>query len=186
MLPEIPPSTTLSRQESEKDQDHRRILAYKWYKHYAKPTRANMYSIVDFYANLDCHDNDTAITRKDVDLLQWNTKETEVITKAITEAITEAMKSKKAKKKDKKEKKNAEETEATNEAMKLKPPKKTEVIKEAIKLKSPKKKSKSPKKRTEKTVEKKDQKAEAAHASPTSVISSTPGTWPIHCFMDDW
>jgi hypothetical protein len=57
-----------------------------------------MYSIVDFYASLDCHDNDTDITRRDVDLLQWNIKETEVITKAITEAITKALKQSKKEK----------------------------------------------------------------------------------------
>jgi hypothetical protein len=50
-----------------------------------------MYSIVDFYANLDCHDDATDITRQDVDLLQWNIKETEVIMKAITEAMPVCM-----------------------------------------------------------------------------------------------
>jgi outer membrane biosynthesis protein TonB len=162
MLPEIP-STPLSRQESEKDQAHRRKLVYKWYKHYAKPTRANMYSIVDFYANLDYYDNeDSDITRQDVDLLPWNIEETEV--------TKEAMKSKKKnkkKKENKKEKKNLEETEF--------------IKKKAIKLKSPKKTEKKVKKK-EKQERKNDMKAEfdaeAAQASPKSVISSM-GAWPI-------
>jgi hypothetical protein len=67
----------LSRQESEKDQGRRRKKAYKWYKHYAKPTKASMCSIVDYYAN------DSDITREDVDLLPWNLEETEVIKKAM-------------------------------------------------------------------------------------------------------
>jgi hypothetical protein len=120
MLPKIAPSTPLSRQEIEKEQAHRRKLVYKWYKHYAKPTRANMYSIVDFYANLDYYDNkDSDIKRQDVDFLPWNIEGTAV--------IKEAMKSKKENKKDKKEKKNLEETKV--------------IKKEAIKLKSLKRKT---------------------------------------------
>jgi hypothetical protein len=85
-------SIPLGRQESEKEQGCRRKKAYKWYKHYAKPTKASMCSIVDYYAN------DSDITRQDVDLLPWNLEETKV--------IKEAMKSPKkdTEKKDKKEK----------------------------------------------------------------------------------
>jgi hypothetical protein len=89
----------IGRQESEADRDRRRKKAYKWYKHYAKLTKASMRSIVDYYT----HHSDTDIARKDVDLLPWNLEETEV--------IKEAMKSQKKtktqkidKKKDKKEK----------------------------------------------------------------------------------
>jgi hypothetical protein len=90
-------SMPIDPQESEKDRDRRRKKAYKWYKHYAKPTKAGMRSIVDFYAH-----HDTDIARKDVDLLPWNLEETEV--------IKEAMKSQKKtekidKNKDRKEKK---------------------------------------------------------------------------------
>jgi phenylalanyl-tRNA synthetase alpha subunit len=162
MLPEIPPSTLLSRQESEKEQAHRRKLVYKWYKHYAKPTRANMYSIVDFYANLE----DSGIKRQDVDLLPWNIEGTEV--------IKEAMKSKKEKKKDKKEKKNLEETEV--------------IKKEAIQLKSLKRKTEKKVKKKDKQEKQKDKKAEfeaeAAHVSPKSTISSI-GAWPAQYCIDE-
>jgi hypothetical protein len=71
-------SIPLGQQESEKDQRSRRRKAYKWYKHYAKPTKASMCSIVEHYAN----DSDCDITRQDVDLLPWNLEETEVIKEA--------------------------------------------------------------------------------------------------------
>jgi hypothetical protein len=90
-------------QRSEKYQDRRRKKAYKWYKHYAKPTKASMYSIVDYYAN------DTEITREDIDLLPWNTKETEVI-RNVMKALKKRMKTeKKDKKKEKKDKKKEKE-----------------------------------------------------------------------------
>jgi hypothetical protein len=92
-------------QKSEKDQDRRRKKAYKWYKHYAKPTKASMCSIVDYYAN------DTDITRQDVDLLPWNTEETEVI-REVMKALKKRMKTetidKKKEKEGKKEKKEKE------------------------------------------------------------------------------
>jgi hypothetical protein len=103
-------SMPLGRQKSEKDQDHRRKKAYKCYKHYAKPTKASMCSIVDHNAN------DTDITRQDVDLLTWNTEETEVIRKDM-KALKKRMKMEKKdkkkkekndKKKEKKEKKEKE------------------------------------------------------------------------------
>jgi hypothetical protein len=94
-------SMSLSRQESEKGQGRRRKRAYKWYKHYAKPTKASMCSIVDFYAN------DSDITREDVDLLPWNLEETEVIKKAM-KSLKKDKTEKKDKKKLKKDKKEKE------------------------------------------------------------------------------
>ena len=76
MLLSLPPTEVAvppGRQESEKDQNHRRKKAYKWNKHFSKPARACMKSIVDYYAN------DIDITRQDVDLLPWNLEETKVI-----------------------------------------------------------------------------------------------------------
>jgi hypothetical protein len=94
-------SMPLSQQErSEKDQSRRRKKAYKWYKHYAKPTKASMCSIVDYYAN------DSAITRDDVDLLPWNLEETKVTKEAMKSLKKDntEKKGKKDKKKDKKDK----------------------------------------------------------------------------------
>jgi hypothetical protein len=81
------------------DQDHRRKQAYKWYKHYAKPTKESMGSIVDYYAN------DIDITRQDVDLLPWNLEETEVIKKVMKAVKTRMKTEKKDKKQEKKDKK---------------------------------------------------------------------------------
>jgi hypothetical protein len=108
-------SMPLGRQESEKDQDRRRKKAYRCYKHYAKPTKASMCSIVD-----NCATN-TDITRQDVDLLPWNTEETEVIRK-VMKALKKRMKTekkdrkkakedKKKKEKDKEDKKKEKEKE---------------------------------------------------------------------------
>jgi hypothetical protein len=60
------------RRREKKDQNRRRNEVYKWYKHYAKPTKENMCQIVDSM-------NDTDIAREDVDLLPWNLKETRVV-----------------------------------------------------------------------------------------------------------
>jgi hypothetical protein len=97
-----------SRQESEKDQDRRRKKAYKWYKHYAKPTKASMCIIVDHYSN------DTDITRQDVDLLPWNTEETKVIKKVI-KALKKKDKKEKEEKKKEKEDKKKEQKDKTKE-----------------------------------------------------------------------
>jgi hypothetical protein len=87
------------------DQDRRRKRAYKWYKHYAKPTKVRMGSIIDYYGN------DIDITRQDVDLLPWNPEETEVIKEAMKFPKKEKA-AKKDKKKDKKKvKKEKERTE---------------------------------------------------------------------------
>ena len=59
------------------DKDRRRKEAYSLYKHYVKPTRASMCSIVDSHAK------DIGITRQDVDLLPWNLEETEVVKAAM-------------------------------------------------------------------------------------------------------
>jgi hypothetical protein len=93
----------LGLQESEKDQYRRQRKAYKWYKHYAKPTKDNMCSIVDYYTN------DIGITRQDVDLLPWNLEETEVIRK-VMKALKKRMKTEKRdKKKEKRDKKKEKE-----------------------------------------------------------------------------
>jgi hypothetical protein len=81
------------------DQDRRRKEAYRFYKHYAKPTRASMCKIVDYHAN------DTAITRQDVDLLPWNLEETEVIKEVMKSLKKTEKEEKKDKKKDRKDKK---------------------------------------------------------------------------------
>jgi hypothetical protein len=73
-----------------------RKKAYKWYKHYLKPTKESMCRIVD-YANDE-------LTQEDVDLLPWNLEETEVITKEMKSLQKEKEKEKKEKKKDRKEK----------------------------------------------------------------------------------
>jgi ankyrin repeat protein len=73
-----------------KDEDRRRKEVYKWYKHFAKPTKETMCRIAE-------STNDAEIVRLDVDLLPWNAEETEV--------IKEAMKSLKKDKTEKKEKK---------------------------------------------------------------------------------
>jgi hypothetical protein len=77
------------------DKDRRRKEAYRLYKHYAKPTRASMCSIVDSHAK------DTGITRQDVDLLPWNLEETEVIKAAMKSPKKKKKKKRKHKKKDK-------------------------------------------------------------------------------------
>jgi hypothetical protein len=90
------------------DQDRRRKKAYKVYKHYSKPTRASMCSIVDSHAE------DTGITRQDVDLLPWNPEETEVIKeamKSLKKKKEKEGKKDKKKKKDKKAKKKDKEEE---------------------------------------------------------------------------
>jgi hypothetical protein len=87
-------STPPSQHESEKDQNRRRQKAYESYRHHAKPTKASMYSIVDYYANkID-------ITRQDVDLLPWNLEKTEVSKEAMKSTKKEY--TQKAEKKDKK------------------------------------------------------------------------------------
>jgi hypothetical protein len=58
------------------DQYRCRKKAYKWYKHYAKPTKESMCHIVDYAI-------DDEITREDIDLLPWNLEETEVINKVM-------------------------------------------------------------------------------------------------------
>jgi sRNA-binding protein len=89
----------LGLQESEKDQDHRRMKTYKWYKHYAKPTKESMCSIVEYYAN------NIDITRQDVDLLPWNLEETAVFKKVMKALKTRMKREKKDKKQEKKDKK---------------------------------------------------------------------------------
>ena len=97
-------SMSIGRQENEADRDRRRKKAYKWYKHYAKPTKASMRSIVDHYAS------DTDITRQDVDLLPWNPEESEVSRK-LMKAMMKEMKEMKTEKKDKKKEKEDQKKE---------------------------------------------------------------------------
>jgi hypothetical protein len=94
-------STPLARQQTKKDQNLRRKKAYKWYKHFSKPTKAAMCSIVDSA-------KDTDITRQDIDLLPWNRDETKLIKEAMKSPKTEK-KGMKDDKKDKIEKKRGRE-----------------------------------------------------------------------------
>jgi hypothetical protein len=98
----------LGRHEREKDQYRRRRKAYKWYKHYAKPTKASMCSIVDHYAKK------SDITRQDVDLLPWNIEETEVV-KKVMKALKKKMKTEKEDKKKEKEDKKKEKKDKKKE-----------------------------------------------------------------------
>jgi hypothetical protein len=95
-------SMPLVRQESEKDQNCRRRKAYKWYKHFSKPTKAAMCSIVD-------DTKDTDITRQDVDLLPWNLEETKVIKEAMKSSKNTKQKDKKTETKEKKKDKKKKE-----------------------------------------------------------------------------
>jgi hypothetical protein len=109
-------SMPLGRQAYEEDQDHRRKVAYKWYKHFAKPTKASMYSIVDHYATA----NDSDITRQDVDILPWNLEETEVIKEAMKSLKkTEQNDKKKGRKKVKKQKERDEEDRVSAEELRI-------------------------------------------------------------------
>jgi hypothetical protein len=150
LLPPLPPTEIISPppsgKESEKDLNRRRKKAYKWYKHYAKPNKASMYSIVDQYSN------DTGITRQDVDLLPWNPEETEVIREAMKSPKEKQKMENKEKKgrgdnnKDKKVPWNPEETEVIKEAMKS-PKKKQKIEKKEKKGRGDKKKDKKEKER---------------------------------------
>jgi hypothetical protein len=92
-------------------QDRRRRKAYKLYKHYAKPTRASMCSIVDSHAK------DTGITRQDINLLPWNPEDTEVIKAAMKSLKKKKKEETKRKKKDKKVKqKDEKERESDSES----------------------------------------------------------------------
>jgi hypothetical protein len=90
------------------DKDRRRKEAYRLYKHYAKPTRASMCSIVE-----SSRAKDTGITRQDVDLLPWNLEETEVVKADMKSPKKKKKKKKKHKKKDKgKDKEEREESDS--------------------------------------------------------------------------
>jgi hypothetical protein len=93
------------------DKGRRRKKAYRVYKHYAKPTRASLCSIVDSHAEA------TGITRQDVDLLPWNPEETEVVKEAMKSLKKKKKKmgkeGKKGKKKKDKEEKERDGTEKT-------------------------------------------------------------------------
>jgi hypothetical protein len=91
-------STHLSEYDIVKDEDQRRKEVYKWYKHYAKPTKETMCRIAD-------STYDTDIVRQDVDLLPWNLEETAL--------IKGAMKSLKKAQEDKKKAKKQKEKRAT-------------------------------------------------------------------------
>jgi hypothetical protein len=80
----------------DEDQGHRQKKAYKWYKQIAKPSRATMYSLVDYFGD------SIDITRQDVDLLPWNFDETQVIKEAMKAPKKTEKKDKKTEKKDKK------------------------------------------------------------------------------------
>jgi hypothetical protein len=84
------------------DQYRCRKKAYKWYKHYAKPTKESMCHIAD-YAN-------DGITREHIDLLPWNLEETEVINKAM-----KSLQKKKKEEKEKKYKKDKKKDQKENE-----------------------------------------------------------------------
>jgi hypothetical protein len=122
-----------------KDEDQRRKEVYKWYKHYAKPTKETMCRIAE-------STNDAEIVRLDVELLPWNLEETEV--------NKEAMKSLKKKKTEKK----SEEKEERNKTEKKDKEKSEKKDKEKSEKKEKKKDEKKDKEKSEKKDKEKSEK----------------------------
>jgi hypothetical protein len=147
------------------DKDRRRRKeAYKLYKQYEKPTRENMCRILDYA-------KDTDVTRRDVDLLPWNRKETKVI-----KEVMQALKQKEKEEKQGKKKNHKNKADFSRQDVDILPwnPEETEVIKEAIK--SPEKKEKEGKKDRNK----KDKKERHGREDATFAKSRGGGKHSLH------